>query len=70
MSPIIELFQVHPLFYLSAIFMLGLIVGSFLNVLILRLPVMLQRDWKAQCSDLLGLRAEQEAQAFNLLTPR
>ena len=70
MPPIIELFQVHPLFYLSAIFMLGLVVGSFLNVLILRLPLMLQRDWKAQCSELLGLRAEQEAKAFNLLTPR
>lgn len=70
MSPIIELFQVQPLFYLSAIFMLGLVVGSFLNVLILRLPLMLQRDWKAQCSDLLGLEAEQEAKAFNLLTPR
>ena len=72
MSPIIELFQVQPLFYLSAIFMLGLVVGSFLNVLILRLPVMLQHDWKAQCSDLLGLEdgQEQEAETFNLLTPR
>ena len=70
MSPIIELFQVHPLFYLSAIFMLGLIVGSFLNVLILRLPLMLQRDWKAQCSELLGLEDGQEAETFNLLTPR
>ena len=70
MSAIIELFQVRPLFYLSAIFMLGLVVGSFLNVLILRLPVMLQRDWKAQCSELLGLAAEQGAETFNLLTPR
>ena len=70
MSPIIDLFQAQPLFYLSAIFMLGLVIGSFLNVVILRLPVMLQRDWKAQCSDLLGLEAEQEAEAFNLVTPR
>ena len=49
--------------------MLGLVVGSFLNVVILRLPLMLQRDWKAQCSDLLGLKTEQEPKAFNLLTP-
>ena len=66
----IELFQAEPLFYLGAIFMLGLMVGSFLNVVILRLPVMLQRDWKAQCSELLGLAAEQGAETFNLLTPR
>lgn len=70
MSPMIELFQAEPLFYLGAIFMLGLMVGSFLNVVILRLPVMLQRDWKAQCSELLGLAAEQGAETFNLLTPR
>ena len=70
MSPIIDLLQVQPLFYLTAIFMLGLVVGSFLNVVILRLPVMLQRDWKAQCADLLGLAAEQGAETFNLVTPR
>lgn len=70
MSAIIELFQLHPLFYLAVIFMLGLIVGSFLNVLILRLPLMLQRDWRTQCSELLGLEAGQEAETFNLVTPR
>ncbi len=70
MSAIIEVFQIHPLFYLLTIFMLGLVVGSFLNVLILRLPIMLQRDWKTQCSELLGLEGEQETETFNLATPR
>ena len=70
MSPIIDLLQAQPLFYLTAIFMLGLVVGSFLNVVILRLPVMLQRDWKAQCAELLGLAAEQGAETFNLVMPR
>lgn len=69
MSAIIELFQLHPLFYLAVIFMLGLIVGSFLNVLILRLPLMLQRDWRTQCSELLGLEDGPEAETFNLVTP-
>jgi len=33
---------------------LGLIVGSFLNVVIYRLPIMLQRDWRAQCEEMLA----------------
>jgi leader peptidase (prepilin peptidase)/N-methyltransferase len=33
---------------------LGLIVGSFLNVVIFRLPIMLQRDWRAQCEEMLA----------------
>src|SRR4051812_33393320 len=31
---------------------LGLIVGSFLNVVIHRLPRMMERDWEAQCAEL------------------
>lgn len=34
--------------------LIGLVVGSFLNVVIYRLPVMLERDWKRQCSELLA----------------
>jgi leader peptidase (prepilin peptidase)/N-methyltransferase len=33
---------------------LGLLVGSFLNVVIYRLPVMLEREWREQCQDLLA----------------
>ncbi len=55
--------------------LVGLTVGSFLNVVIYRLPIMLQRDWREQSRELLtaeGLSlppAEQEP-AFNLLKPR
>ena len=35
----------------------GLIVGSFLNVVIYRLPLMMQRDWRAQCHEFLELPA-------------
>ncbi|MFM9971085.1 MAG: prepilin peptidase [Burkholderiales bacterium] len=35
-------------------FFFGLMVGSFLNVVIHRLPLMLQRDWSAQCAELRG----------------
>lgn len=34
--------------------LLGLMIGSFLNVVIHRLPIMMERDWAAQCADLRG----------------
>jgi len=49
---------------------LGLMVGSFLNVVIFRLPVMLKRDWKAQCEEFLEIEADSSsATRFNLSTP-
>ncbi|WOP16160.1 A24 family peptidase [Ottowia sp. SB7-C50] len=48
---------------------LGLIVGSFLNVVIYRLPKMMERQWAADCAEMTGQPlAEQER--FNLLVPR
>jgi leader peptidase (prepilin peptidase) / N-methyltransferase len=40
-------------FFVGSVFVLGLVVGSFLNVVIYRLPVMLERDWRAQAAELL-----------------
>ena len=49
--------------------LLGLIVGSFLNVVIYRLPKMMERQWVADCAEMTGQPlAEQER--FNLLVPR
>jgi leader peptidase (prepilin peptidase) / N-methyltransferase len=48
---------------------LGLLVGSFLNVVILRLPRMLEQQWAAECADLSGQPAR-EQEAFNLVVPR
>lgn len=47
----------------------GLLVGSFLNVVIYRLPVMLERQWAAECADLAG-GAAPAAEPFNLMAPR
>ena len=58
-------------FYISmAVF--GLIVGSFLNVVIHRLPKMLEIDWQQQCRTLLNLDTPERAPAegFSLITPR
>ncbi len=41
--------------FVGSVFVLGLVVGSFLNVVIYRLPIMLERDWRAQAAELLSL---------------
>jgi leader peptidase (prepilin peptidase)/N-methyltransferase len=47
----------------------GLCIGSFLNVVIHRLPKMLEREWRAQCAELAG-ETRPEQPAYNLITPR
>ncbi len=47
----------------------GLCVGSFLNVVIHRLPKMLEREWRAECAALEGRQAPQQ-EPFNLMVPR
>tara|TARA_R110001606_G_scaffold399310_1_gene584804 strand:+ start:135118 stop:135939 length:822 start_codon:yes stop_codon:yes gene_type:complete len=48
---------------------LGLLVGSFLNVVIYRLPIMMESDWKAQCDELNNQTSEITT-AFTLSVPR
>ena len=59
-----------PLLVYGTTLVLGLIVGSFLNVVILRLPVMMERDWQGQARDILGMEpADTDTAPFNLVTP-
>lgn len=51
---LLDTFRAVPWFYVGSTFLLGLMVGSFLNVVIHRLPIMMERDWKAQCIEYLG----------------
>ena len=48
---------------------LGLLIGSFLNVVIYRLPKMLERQWASECAEMTGQAAPDSA-PFNLLVPR
>lgn len=48
---------------------LGLLVGSFLNVVIHRLPRMMERQWKTECAELSGTELPAQ-ERFNLMVPR
>jgi leader peptidase (prepilin peptidase)/N-methyltransferase len=53
------LFASTPLF-LTGVFIFGLLIGSFLNVVILRLPARLEFDWRCQCKELLEIENKDE----------
>lgn len=50
--------------------LLGLLIGSFLNVVIYRLPRMMEAQWKVECAELSGQASDTEAPKFNLMVPR
>ncbi|WP_290634576.1 A24 family peptidase [Aquisalimonas sp.] len=68
MASVIDVLQ-QPAGLIPATFVFGLLVGSFLNVVILRLPVMLERAWREQAREVLGEAAETTGGRFDLITP-
>ena len=65
---IFQLLASDTLAFVLCALILGLLVGSFLNVVIHRLPIMMQRDWRAQAREFLELPAE-PVSTFNLVLP-
>lgn len=63
-----ELLAASPVVFTAVAGMLGLLVGSFLNVVIHRLPQMLERDWRQQCAELLH-QPLPATEPFNLWWP-
>ena len=59
----------QPALFTGLVFLFGLLVGSFLNVVIHRLPRMMEAEWHAQCAELRG-EAPAAAAPFNLAVPR
>jgi len=60
-----------PLTFVAAAFVLALLVGSFLNVVIYRLPLMMEKEWRAQCAELTAEPATDLPEGrFDLLAPR
>lgn len=58
-----------PLVFVPLASLLGLFIGSFLNVVIHRLPRMMELEWHAQAAELRG-EPQPEQDRFNLATPR
>lgn len=65
----LQLIQTTPWLLITAAVLLGLVVGSFLNVVIHRLPRMLEQGWRAECAELNGDPLP-SGETFNLVLPR
>ena len=68
---LLALIQTNSFAFGLLVAVLGLIIGSFLNVVIHRTPIVLMRNWQRDCQELTG-QAERAAshEKFNLVTPR
>lgn len=69
---IVSVFQDTPWLFYSSILFIGLCVGSFLNVVAYRLPLMMERDWKNECHEFLELepvKQDDRLASLNLATP-
>lgn len=74
MTSLAQLLQDSPLSFVALCGFLGLMVGSFLNVVIHRLPKMMEREWRAQCAELNctadNAEPAQPPAPYNLVVPR
>ena len=66
-----ELFSSTPLTFIVIVFAFSLLIGSFLNVVIYRLPLMMDREWRLQCEELSRTPAPELPEGrFDLIVPR
>ena len=71
LSDITALLQSFPALYITVAVLLGLAVGSFLNVVIHRLPRILERQWRVECAELAGDTSSSGGnEPYNLVVPR
>lgn len=68
----ITLFSQHPALFITLVGLTGLILGSFLNVVIHRLPLMMDRDWRRECQEYCEQPIAQAdlPEPFNIAVPR
>ena len=65
----LDIFQQAPWFLYACLFPLGLIVGSFLNVVVYRLPLMMESQWRRDCCELLEVDEKEDEIKLTLSTP-
>ena len=73
LMPLSEILRSEPLVFVTFSVIFGLMVGSFLNVVIHRLPKMMEREWRNNCLELQGKEAAEEDKAqtkYTIVTPR
>jgi len=54
LNDVAALYSANPAWFAGSVFVLGLLIGSFLNVVIYRLPIMLERQWRADAAAALA----------------
>lgn len=67
---LLELLAGSPALFVILTTLFGLMIGSFLNVVIYRLPLMMQREWRAQCAELLDQAIPDDTPRLSLWGPR
>lgn len=65
-----SLLAASPALFAVVAALFGLLIGSFLNVVIHRLPLVLERQWRAHCAELAGQAPEAAPEPFGLVRPR
>lgn len=70
MQHIVDLFlfavTTNPYIWIGLVFIFSLLIGSFLNVVIHRLPIMLEREWRSQAEQILSEQAEKDGKVSSV----
>ena len=67
----LDLLNESPAIFIAVAFAFALVIGSFLNVVVYRLPIMMEREWHTQCAELAETpTADLPEGKFNLVVPR
>jgi leader peptidase (prepilin peptidase) / N-methyltransferase len=66
---ILYYFTDHPIAFYLMVGFISLFIGSFLNVVIYRLPRMMEQSWNEECRLYLGLKPQQDPEKLNLSVP-